>query len=110
MSYCSPSVGNNETGKFHGLAKEAPQIKCRAVVALTVDYNMKIFHNGRLFELKIMQNTETVKKLRNFENKHSLITQKGSVHGKSHFYGRRASMRQIFHPNMSLIGFVLQEL
>ena len=31
-------MGNNETGKFHGLAKEAPQIKCRAVVVLTVDY------------------------------------------------------------------------
>ena len=31
-------MGNNETGKFHGLAREAPQIKSRAVVALTVDY------------------------------------------------------------------------
>ena len=36
-------------------------------------------------EFKIMQNTERVKKLRDFENKHSLITQKGGVHGTSHF-------------------------
>ena len=66
---------------------------------------LKMFHEGRLFEFKIMQNTETVKKLRDFENKqHPLVTQKGSVHGTSHFYGRRAFMRHTYHPNMSLIG------
>ena len=71
---------------------------------------MKIFHEGRLFVFKIMQNTKTVKKLRDFENKHSLITQKGSVHDTSHFNGRRASMRHTFDPKMSLIGLVLQEI
>ena len=70
-----------------------------------------IFHEGRLFEFKIMQNTETVKKTQGFRKQtFTHYTKRERPWHKPLLWQGRASMRHIFHPNMSLIGLVLQEL